>query len=154
MFTPMMEELIRSAAAAPFSVKSTDIQPMVDPEEAHVRICLQLEEADDIEWSAMGFLFALASLSFHDARPRGYSEKQFEADDVFLVDDFLPTVKLTKRGLEWYGDYVKGRRMKTRLQVMNDGHIMIETTERGEAATRWVARLQGKTTIQAVSARG
>lgn len=154
MFTPLMEQLIRSAAAAPFEVKSVDIAPMVDPEEVHVRISLQLEEPEDIEWSALGFLYALASLSFYDARPRGYSEKEYNPDDVLSVEDFLPHVRFTKRGLEWDGDYVKGRRMKTDLRVMLDGRVLIETMERGEAATRWVAKLQGDKSLRAVPEMG
>jgi len=34
--------------------------------------------------------------------------------------------------------------MKTTVEVFPDGKIILETVNRGEAATRWVAKLQGK----------
>jgi hypothetical protein len=40
--------------------------------------------------------------------------------------------------------------MKTDVVVRHDGTFRIETTHRGEAATRWIARLQGKKVLAPV----
>ena len=34
--------------------------------------------------------------------------------------------------------------LKTGIEVFPDGRVVLETQNRGEAATRWVAKLQGK----------
>ena len=48
-----------------------------------------MDPADVVEWGAFGFLFVLESLSFKDARPRGYSEADFMPEDEFTVNDFF-----------------------------------------------------------------
>ena len=35
----------------------------------------EVDGEGEAEWAAFGFMYVLALLSFHDARPRGYSEK-------------------------------------------------------------------------------
>jgi len=42
-----------------------------------------------VEWGALGSLFVIGALSFHDARPRGASEIDYREDDEFQVGDFL-----------------------------------------------------------------
>jgi len=39
-------------------------------------------------------------------------------------------------------DYVRGRMMKTDVTVFPDGRFTLTTTNRGEAASRWVALLR------------
>lgn len=135
-----------------FRAEPPVIEPMFDPEEVHLRIRGVFEDGEDeTEWVALPFLFAIACLSFNDARSRGYSISDFEQHDQLDVHDFLPHLRLTTRGLEWRGDYIKGRRMKTDLRVTAEGLFEIETAERGEAATRWLDRLRGKRPLQAVS---
>ena len=56
-----------------------------------MRVTLQREDPEDpegnaqklVEWGAFGFMFVLALLSFADARPRSFSEGEYnEADDL------------------------------------------------------------------------
>ncbi|MBZ0237964.1 MAG: hypothetical protein K8M05_36970 [Deltaproteobacteria bacterium] len=42
---------------------------------------------------------------------------------------------------------MRGRCLKTTIEIDWDGKITLETVNRGEAATRWVAKLQGKKVI-------
>lgn len=58
----------------------------------------------------------LATLSFADARPRGYSEKDFQPVDEFGLHDFFASMKYTRGALHFYADYVRGRCMN------EDGH--------------------------------
>ena len=46
--------------------------------------------------------------------------------------------------LAFYAAYVRGRCMKTETRVKADGTFTLDTTIRGEAATRWVARPPGQ----------
>jgi hypothetical protein len=41
--------------------------------------------------------------------------------------------------------------MKTGIDVFPDGRVVLETQNRGEAATRWVAKLQGKKMLALVA---
>jgi len=51
-------------------------------------------------------------------------------------------------------DYVRGRMMKTTVTVCPDGRFTLTTTNRGEAASRWVAQIQGKKIVRPVRAAG
>ena len=44
--------------------------------------------------------------------------------------------------------------MKTTVEVFPDGRITLETRNRGESATRWVAKLQGKKLMTLVGDAG
>jgi hypothetical protein len=73
-------DLIRTGTLAEFRILDTSTELTPDKENVHVRVELefQAEEDDDpadfVEWASFGFIFALAVLSFEDARPRGISE--------------------------------------------------------------------------------
>jgi hypothetical protein len=43
--------------------------------------------------------------------------------------------------------------VKTTVEVSSDGKALIETVNRGQAATRWVERLRGKKFLQAVETK-
>jgi hypothetical protein len=49
-----------------------------------------------------------------------------------------------------YVDYLRGRCVKTTVEIGNDGRVLLETVNRGKAAMKWIARLQGKKLLQAV----
>ena len=53
---------------------------------------------------------------------------------------------------EWHfnADYIRGRRIKTRIIVRSNGTCTIETIGRGKAAVRWLERLKGKKLMQVV----
>lgn len=146
---PIEHELIRSAAGAEIEVVETKIEPTVGNEDSHVRIVLQIPE-DDVEISALGLIFALGALSFHDGRPRGVSGNWLEDDDEWTAADMLRRLEFGRGGLYFHADYVRGRCVKTSVSVSTDGTVLVETVNRGEAATRWVDRLLGKKFLQAV----
>jgi len=133
----------------------TEVAP--DRENLFVRVDLVLEddehevEPEEIaEWGAFGFLFALAALSFHDARPRGMSELDFETEDVLTVADFLDVLSFGRNGLSVETDYLRGRSMKTDVTVRPDGTVRLTTWGRGKSALHWLDRLQGKKRVQVV----
>ena len=103
-----------------------------------------VDPADIAEWGAFGFLFAIAILSFHDARPRGYSEKDFLPEDEFTVTDFFESLSYCQDGLHLRIDYVRGRSVKTDITVRPDGTATLTTWGRGRSAQRWLDTLQGK----------
>ena len=99
---------------------------------------------------ALGFLFAIGVLSFADARPRGLSEIEYVESDDFRVSDLVAGLKFQNGELHLDTDYLRGRRLKTRVVVRSDGTGTLETIGRGKAALRWIARLKGEKPLRAL----
>jgi hypothetical protein len=158
---PIEYELLRDATLAEIAVVGTQINP-TSADDKHVRIegRLGLEEdengepANDVEHFAFGFIYALGVLSFADARPRGVSGMHFEQKDAWAVGDMLRRLRFERGELRFYTDYVRGRCMKTTIIVRANGTFTLDTVNRGEAATRWIAKLQGKKLLRAISDAG
>ena len=154
-------ELIRDATLADIVVLSTQVTP-TPADEKHVRIEGRLglehddddedsEPSSDVEHYAFAFLFTIGGLSFEDARPRGSSSIDYAEKDNWTAGDMLRHLRFERGELCFYADYVRGRCMKTKLIIRADGAFLLETVNRGEAATRWIAKLQGQRTLSAVS---
>jgi hypothetical protein len=52
--------------------------------------------------------------------------------------------------LHFEADYIRGRRLKTRIAVRADGTVRLETTGRGKAVLRWLERMQGRKLLHLV----
>jgi hypothetical protein len=110
----------------------------------------EVEPEEIVAWAAFGFLFALTALSFHDARPRGMSERDFAMDDGLTVADFLEVLSVGHDGLSVRTDYLRGRSMKTEATVRPDGTVRLTTWGRDKSALHRLDRLQGKKRVQIV----
>ena len=146
--------LIETGALVEFRILDTHTEIGLDQETIAVSIDLIFTADDEdvdpgeiAEWGAFGFLFVIATLSFHDARPRGYSEKDFLPDDEFTVTDFFEGLSFRQEGLHLRLDYVRGRSVKTDITVRSDGSATLTTWGRGQSALRWLDKLQGKKMI-------
>lgn len=146
---PVEYSLIHNATLLDFEVVATTVEPTSGNDDFHVVIRMKTDD-DLLEKAALGVMFTLAMLSFHDARPRGVSGQWFEDDDQLTIADFLEGFEYRAGALYYYADYIRGRCLKTTVQIHPDGRIALETVNRGQAATRWVARLQGKKLLEAV----
>jgi hypothetical protein len=150
--------LVETGTLAKFEVTETRVEPSPDGETLFVRIEMQLGEPDEdvdgedeVEWAAFGFMFVLALLSFNDARPRGYSEREYVERDELTVADFFAGLRFIRGELHLDLDYVRGRCVKTSIRVRRDGKVTLETRARGESAVFWVERLKGKKPLGLVS---
>jgi hypothetical protein len=63
-------------------------------------------------------------------------------------------IKVRRGRLSFDADYVRGRMMKITVTIHPDGRFTLDTMNRGETATRWMARIQGKKVLAAVPASG
>jgi hypothetical protein len=152
------QRLFDTGTLVPFRILDTHTEVAPDRENLFVRVDLLVEDdeqdvepAEIVEWGAFGFLFALAALSFHDARPRGMSELDFEAHDVLTAADFLDALSFSHNGLSIHIDYLRGRSLKTEATVRPDGTVRLTTWGRGKSALHWLDRLQGKKRIAVVA---
>lgn len=149
---PIEYELLKDVVALNLKVLDTKIEHFM--ENIHVRIVMQDVDEDEedessnvIESCAWGLIYALGVLSFADARPRGVSDMHYVEKDEWHVSDMLRYLRFERGRLHFYADYVRGRMLKTTIDIDRDGKITLETVNRGEAATRWVSKLQGKKVI-------
>ncbi|HEX2831057.1 MAG TPA: hypothetical protein VHP37_32280 [Burkholderiales bacterium] len=149
--------LLRRGVIVPVQIVEEQVIPGADEGEFALRLALSFEDddspeedrADIVEWGALGFMFVIAVLSFADARPRGVSELEYNAADDFNVSDLVGALKYRCGELHLDADYVRGRRMKTRVVIRADGTGVLETVGRGKAALRWIARLKGEKPLRA-----
>lgn len=95
-------------------------------------------------------MFVLGVLSFAEARPRNVSSVDYHKKDEFTVADFIEGLRFVRGELHFDADYIRGRRIKTRIAVRANGTVRLETTGRGKAVLRWLERLQGKEPLQLV----
>jgi hypothetical protein len=115
----------------------------------HMKILLR-EDPETLATCSFAVLFGLGVLSFADARPRGVSGMHFQEKDEWQMADTLRYLRYERGELHFYADYVRGRMMKTTVDIHPDGTIRLETVNRGESAARWVATLQGKKKLRLV----
>ncbi len=146
---PIEHDLIRAGTVVDFEVVDTKVEPTAAGDDSHVRLTLQMPE-DDVECFAFALVYVLGLLSFHDGRPRGYSGRFFEDNDEWRADDMLRHLEFQRGCLHFYADYVRGRCVKTTVEITSHGIVTVETVNRGEAALRWVDKLKGKNFLRAV----
>jgi hypothetical protein len=142
-------ELLALVVGLEIEVLDTKSTPTTDGDLALELTCRIDEE--DVEAGAFGILFAVGVLSFHEARPAGSSVIDYAEEDEFTTADLLRHLQFTRGELELDTDYVRGRRMKTRASIRQDGRLLIETRGRDLAAQRWVLTLQGKRLLRLVT---
>jgi hypothetical protein len=159
-------DLLRTGTSVLFRVLEEEvlIAPADEAEfglRVHLKFTGEAEEMEDeddeawkakhtTEWGAFGFLFVLAVLSFSEAKPRGLSEAEYKEKDDLRLADFMRGLSFSGGALRYEADYIRGRRIKTRIAVRPDGTVTLETLGRGKAALRWLERLQGKELLQLV----
>ncbi len=126
------------------------------PDKENIAVCIELVFKDEdevepeeiVEWGAFGFMFALAVLSFADARPRGISTHDYDDKDEFTIADFHQCLTFNKTGLHFNADYIRGRCLKTSILVRPNGTVRIRTRNRGETPLRWLDRFKGKNKLE------
>jgi hypothetical protein len=159
--TSAEHRLIETGTLVRFRIVDTHTQVSPDKENVSVQADLVFTDDDEdtdpgeiTEWAAFGFLFTLAALSFHDARPRGMSGVDYHPDDEFTVADFFDCLSFKHGELYLVADYIRGRSMKTTVTIRKDGTIALTTWGRGQSALRWLDQLQGKKRLASVPAPG
>jgi hypothetical protein len=156
-------ELIKTGSLVSFRIVEEEVLATPDEAEFGMRLLLTFvaedgeddQDEDEVaegtaEWGAFGFMFVLGVLSFAEARPRNASSVDYHEKDEFTVADFIEGLRFVRGELHFDADYIRGRRIKTRVAVHANGTVRLETTGRGKAVLRWLERLQGKKPLQLV----
>jgi hypothetical protein len=95
-------------------------------------------------------MFVVGVLSFAESKPRNASVLEYEEKDEFRLADFIERLRFVRGELRFDADYIRGRRVKTRVVVRSNGTVTLETIGRGKAALRWLEQLKGKKIMQLV----
>ena len=143
-------ELARLAAIARF--RKLKVEGEEHPDGSWQRVTCHINR-EDVPWAAAPLIYALSTMSFADARPRGVSGMDYVEDDEWTLADLATRLHLERGELVFDADYVRGRTMKTRIVIGSNGRFTIETRNRHEIALRWLDRLQGKKHIRLVAER-
>jgi hypothetical protein len=156
--------LLETGTLVSFRILEEEVLTAHDEAEFGMRVSLKFvqeegeddQDEDDVaedtaEWGAFGFMFALGVLSFDEAKPRNLSTADYIEKDEFNVADFIEGLKFVRGELHFDADYIRGRRIKTRIAVRANGTVSLETIGRGKAVLRWLERLQGRKLLQLVS---
>ena len=142
-------ELLKTATLIDFEVVETEVGDLAP--EGSMKAFLQFTEPEDVEWGGLAFMFAVVAISFTEARPAGHSDIAYAGDDdEFWVSDLVEHFKFEHGRLHVYVDYLRGRLVKTDIDVYADGKVVIQTVNRGQSLGRWLDRLKGKRHLAAV----
>jgi len=71
-------------------------------------------------------------------------------DDEFNLADLFECLRFINGELQFSSDYLRGRCMKTDITVRKNGHLTLNTRNRGKTALRWLDRLQGKKMLKLI----
>lgn len=133
---PLEDALFEDARVLDLKVVETKIETL-DEETGRVRIMLE-GDPEVLATCAWGLIFAIGALSFDDAGGDAV------ANDEWMAADMLRCLVFDRGRLYFHADHVRGRCMKTTIEIDHESKIMLETVNRGEAATRWIAKLTAK----------
>ena len=144
-------ELLGRAVTQPLRVLSTEATE--EPEFSAQRLRCKILR-DDVGEGAIALIFAVAALSFNDARTRGASQIEYVERDEWTLDDLCQHLHFTGGALHLATDYVRGRMMKTEVTVWPNGIVEIQTVNRHQMASRWIGTLKGKKHLRLVAGEG
>ncbi len=154
--------LLKRGLAVGFRIIGEEVLTAPDEAEFGMRLELKFvaedddeQDEDDVaeetaEWGSLGFLFVLGALSFADAKPRNLSVVDYSEKDDFGLADFIRGLQFLRGELHFDADYIRGRRIKTRVAVRTNGTARLETIGRGKAALRWLEQMKGKQLLRVV----
>ena len=139
--TPLIQEYISQAITTEYKLVNSRLNHMIDIPSQEITI--QIDE-DDVETSAFGIMYSISLLSFLQGRPAGVSVVDYQEQDVWSTEDFHRHLSFRLGKLRFDADYVRGRLIKTVVEISKDGTLLIKTRNRADLATQWLEYLLGK----------
>jgi hypothetical protein len=130
--------LLDDARTVDLRVEETEIESL-DHEIVRVRMLLAADPAV-LAGRVWGLIFAIGSFSFDDAD----ADLDFAERDEWTADDMWRGLTFERGRLRFHADVVRDRCMRTTIELEPDGKITLETVNRGNAASEWISRLQGR----------
>lgn len=138
---PLLQEYISQAITTEYKLVDSCQNQFADIPSQEIKI--QIDE-DEVETSAFGIMYSISLLSFLQGRPAGASVIEYQEQDVWSVEDFHRHLSFMYGKLRFQADYVRGRLIKTVVEISKDGTILIKTINRADLASQWMEYLLGK----------
>ncbi len=120
-------DLLEAVVALDLQLVDTKIDSL-DGEIVHLKIVLQ-DDPEVLSSCAWSLIYAIGALSFHDARPRGFSDRDFVENDEWTAADMLAGLCYENGRLHFHADYVRGRSVKTTVTIDREGKIVVRDRE-------------------------
>ena len=132
---PLLQEYISQAVTTEYTLLDSCLKQISDIPSQEIKI--QIDE-EEVETSAFGILYSISLLSFLQGRPAGASVIDYQEQDAWSVEDFHRHLSFMHGKLRFEADYVRGRLIKTVVEISKDGTILITTINRADLASQWV----------------
>jgi hypothetical protein len=121
-----------SSKTSPRATSSSSTTKIESLDGEIVRVKIALPDVPEVLSScARGLIFAIGALSFHDARPRGYSDRDFVENEEWTIADTLKDLRYEHGRLHFRADYVGDPLRKDDVNIDGEGKIVVETSNRG-----------------------
>ncbi len=141
---PLLQEYIGQAITTEYELVDSCLNQLADIPSQEIKIKI---DEDEVETSAFGIIFSISLLSFLQGRPAGISAIDYQEQDFWSVEDFHRHLFFDHGKLRFDADYVRGRLIKTVIEISKDGTFVIETRNRADLASQWVECLLGKRSL-------
>lgn len=138
---PLIQEYISQTVTTNFKLVESKLNQVGDIPSQQIKLLI---DEDDVETSAFGIMYSVSLISFLQARPAGVSVIDYQEQDIWSVEDLHRHISFSQGKLNFYADYVRGRLMKTSIEISKDGTVVIETINRADQASQWAEYLLGK----------
>jgi hypothetical protein len=138
---PLIQEYISQAITTEYKLVDSCLNQIADVPSQEIKVHI---DEDEVEISAFGIMYCISLLSFLQGRPAGISGIDYQVQDIWSVEDFHCHLSFIHGKLRFDADYVRGRLIKTVVEISKDGTILIETRNRADLASQWVEYLLGK----------
>src|SRR5687768_8300452 len=123
-------ELLSRLSTLQIEVLSIDELPFGD---GSIEVSLRIP-ADDVDRGALSLIFALSVLSYSEARPREVSAMHYDPGDQWTIHDLVEHPRFQRGHLVLETDYVRGRMMKTTVDIAPDGMVVLQVANRAGSA--------------------
>ena len=138
---PLIQEYISQTVTTNFKLVESKSNQVGDIPSQQIKLLI---DEDDVETSAFGIMYSVSLISFLQGRPAGVSVIDYQEQDIWSVEDLHRHISFSQGKLSFYADYVRGRLMKTSIEISKDGTVVIETINRADQASQWAEYLLGK----------
>jgi len=138
---PLIQKYIGQAVTTGFKLVESKSDQVAGIPSQQIKLLI---DEDDIETAAFGIMYSISLVSFLQARPAGVSVIHYLEQDIWSAEDFHRHLSFRHGKLHFHADYVRGRLMKTTIEMSKDGTLVIETINRADQASQWAEYLLGK----------
>lgn len=124
---------------AAIGLRLVDIQTTIDGPRVYVSFRIDPEVLSSAVWA---LTFSFGAMSFQGAPSPNLSSRAPSDGDRWSIGDMLSHLLFENGRLYFLATCIRGREMNTRIEIDQDGEVLIETIGRSHEPLAWIAALQ------------